>query len=229
MLSQLTIQNFGLIDRISIDLDNDLNILTGETGAGKSIIIDALRIVLGDRISSSHIRDQKLPCIIEAVFEIKDKELRSNDLFADILLNEENTLIIHRAFNSNGRKTVKINGFSVTVNQLKEIGDHSIDFHGPHDHQMLLSSEYHMGMLDRLVDFSNNTKFDESTKLIVNYKKLAKIKYVKPTLHRYLSGHTKSQFRRIDADEFTIATLLPVQRFKKGTDKEVWKDSRSMI
>ena len=84
-------------------------------------------------------------------------------------------------------------------------------------------------LLDRLVDFSNNTKFDESTRLIVDYKKLKKIKYIKPTLHRYLAGHTKSQFRRIDADEFTIATLLPVQRFKKGTDKEVWKDSRSMI
>ena len=84
-------------------------------------------------------------------------------------------------------------------------------------------------LLDRLVDFSNNTKFDESTRLIVNYKKLKNIKYIKPTLHRYLSGHTKSQFRRIDADEFTIATLLPVQRFKKGTDREVWRDSRSMI
>ena len=84
-------------------------------------------------------------------------------------------------------------------------------------------------LLDRLVDFSNNTKFDESTRLIVDYKKLKGVKYIKPTLHRYLSGHTKSQFRRIDADEFTIATLLPVQRFKKGTDREVWKDSRSMI
>ena len=84
-------------------------------------------------------------------------------------------------------------------------------------------------LLDRLVDFSNNTKFDESTRLVVDYKKLKNIKYVKPTLHRYLAGHTKSQFRRIDADEFTIATLLPVQRFKKGTDKEVWKDSRRMI
>ena len=84
-------------------------------------------------------------------------------------------------------------------------------------------------LLDRLVDFSNNVKFDESTKLIVNYKKLKKIKYIKPTLHRYLAGHTKSQFRRIDADEFTIATLLPVQRFKKASEKEVWKESRSMI
>ena len=65
--------------------------------------------------------------------------------------------------------------------------------------------------------------------MIVDYKKLKNIKYVKPTLHRYLAGHTKSQFRRIDADEFTIATLLHVQRFKKSNENEVWKDSRSMI
>jgi len=84
-------------------------------------------------------------------------------------------------------------------------------------------------LLDRLVDFSNNTKFDESTKLIVNYSKLKNVRLIKPTLHRYLAGHTKSQFRRIDADEFTIATLLPVQRFKKASETQVWADSRKMI
>ena len=84
-------------------------------------------------------------------------------------------------------------------------------------------------LLDGLVDFSNNTKFDESTRLVVDYSKLKKIKLIKPTLKRYLAGHTKSDFRRIDADEFTIATLLPVQRFKKASESEVWKESRSMI
>ena len=84
-------------------------------------------------------------------------------------------------------------------------------------------------LLDRLVDFSNNTKFDESTKLIVNYSKLKNVRLIRPTIHRYLSGHTKSQFRRIDADEFTIATLLPVQRFKKASETAVWSDSRKMI
>ena len=84
-------------------------------------------------------------------------------------------------------------------------------------------------LLDSLVDFSNNTKFDESTKLIVNYSKLKNVRLIKPTLHRYLAGHTKSQFRRIDADEFTIATLLPVQRFKKASETSVWADSRKMI
>ena len=84
-------------------------------------------------------------------------------------------------------------------------------------------------LLDKLVDYSNNTKFDESTKLMVDYKKLKRIDLIKPTIHKYLAGQTKSQFRRIDADEFTIATLLPVQRFKKATESAVWKESRSMI
>ena len=86
-----------------------------------------------------------------------------------------------------------------------------------------------MKLLDRLVDFSNNTKFDESTTLKVSYDAVKGINEVKPTLHRYLAGHVKSNFRRIDADEFSIATLLPVQNFKKSTDTAVWRESRSMI
>ncbi len=86
-----------------------------------------------------------------------------------------------------------------------------------------------ISLLDKLVDYSNNTEFDESTKLMVDYKSLKKVNLIKPTIHKYLAGQTKSQFRRIDADEFTIATLLPVQRFKKASDKEVWRESRSMI
>ena len=84
-------------------------------------------------------------------------------------------------------------------------------------------------LLDRLVDFSNDTNFDAGTALLVEYQKVKKIRLVKPTIHKYLAGQVKSQFRRIDADEFMIATLLPVQRFKKSTAKAVWSDSRSMV
>ena len=84
-------------------------------------------------------------------------------------------------------------------------------------------------LLDRVVDFSNNTKFDESTRLNVGYQKLKTIKLIKPTLKRYLAGKVKSRFRRVDADEFTVATLLPVARFSKATAKEVYRDSRKMI
>ena len=84
-------------------------------------------------------------------------------------------------------------------------------------------------LLDRVVDFSNNTKFDESTRLNVGYQKLKTIKLIKPTLKRYLAGKVKSRFRRVDADEFTVATLLPVARFSKASAKEVYRDSRKMI
>ena len=84
-------------------------------------------------------------------------------------------------------------------------------------------------LLDNLVDYSNNTKFDESTRLAVDYSKLKKLSIIKPTLKRYLAGRVKTQFRRIDADEFTVAALLPIQRFKKASASEVYKDSRKMI
>ena len=84
-------------------------------------------------------------------------------------------------------------------------------------------------LLDRMVDFSNNTKFDESTTLDVDYTGVKGIRLVKPTLKRYLSGRVKTNFRRIVADEFTVATLLPVQRFRKASDQEVYRDSRKML
>ena len=84
-------------------------------------------------------------------------------------------------------------------------------------------------LLDRLNDFSNNTKFDESTFLNVSYDKVKNLQSIKPTIHKYLSGYVRSRFRRIDADEFVIATLLPVQRFKKATASQVYSDSRRMV
>ena len=86
-----------------------------------------------------------------------------------------------------------------------------------------------MRLLDRMVDFSNNTKFDESTKLNVSYNAIKSIRLVKPTLKRYLAGKVKSRFRRVDADEFTIATLLPVARFTKASAAQVHRDSRKML
>ena len=85
-------------------------------------------------------------------------------------------------------------------------------------------------LLDRLVSsYSNNDRLNESTRLRVTYNSVKRINLVKPTLHKYLRGYTKSQFRRIDADEFVIATMLPVQQFRKASSRKVWSDSRGMI
>jgi len=154
MLRQLTIKNFGLIDTLSLEFHDQFNILTGETGAGKSIIIDALRILLGDRISASQLRNPKTACILEAVFELSSPELKSLEIFQDFLSDDDASLIIQRTTTEQARTKIKINGLSVTLGQLKEIGNNLIDFHGPHDHQMLLSNDSHKGMLDRLVNFN---------------------------------------------------------------------------
>lgn len=163
MLTQLSIQNFGLIDRLTIDLSDHLNILTGETGAGKSIIIDALRYVLGERLESSLMRDPKQPCLVQAVFELTLKELRSHPLFADYLQGGESQLIIERVYQPDGKSKIKVNGLALTIGQLKEIGNHLIDFHGAHDHQMLLQETQHILMLDKLVKWENLKKdYEES-------------------------------------------------------------------
>ena len=92
-----------------------------------------------------------------------------------------------------------------------------------------LSMPIRIRLLDRLVDYSNNDKFDKSTKLRVDYSRLKKIDLIKPCLKRYLAGQVKSKFRKVEADEFMIATLLPVQRFKKQSDSHVFAKSRGMI
>ena len=84
-------------------------------------------------------------------------------------------------------------------------------------------------LLDRIVDFSSNIKFDESTTIDANYSQLKNIREIKPTLKRYLAGRVKTRFRRVDADEFTVAALLPIARWKKGTQQDVYRDSRKMI
>jgi len=92
-----------------------------------------------------------------------------------------------------------------------------------------LPMKLRLQLLDRLVDYSNNTKFDESTFLKVDYKKLKNINLIKPTLKRYLAGRVKTRYRLITADQFTVAALLPIARWKKGSASEVYSDSRKMI
>ena len=92
-----------------------------------------------------------------------------------------------------------------------------------------LSMPMRLRLLDRLVDYSNNNKFDESTRLKVDYSKLKRVNLIKPCLKRYLAGQVKSKFRKVEADEFMIATLLPVQRFKKQSDSHIFAKSRGMV
>ncbi len=153
MLSQVTITNFALIDELSVEFSEGLNVLTGETGAGKSIIIDAIRVVLGDRMASSLVREPSNACSIEAVFDLKNsKELLGLPEISEFIDEEEPLLIVRRSFFPDGRAKTSINGRAVTVAQLKKAGSRLMDLHGPHAHQMLFSESAHLEILDRLSD-----------------------------------------------------------------------------
>ena len=92
-----------------------------------------------------------------------------------------------------------------------------------------LSMPIRIRLLDRLVDYSNNDKFDKSTELRVDYSRLKRIDLIKPCLKRYLASNVRTEFRKVEADEFMVATLLPVQRFKKQSDSHVFAKSRGMV
>lgn len=151
MLLELSITNFALINSLKIDFHKGLNILTGETGAGKSIIIDALGLVLGQRASRDSIRKGQEKTIVEALFQISPK----NKLQVKELLNkngisteDDSSIIMTREVFITGRSSCRINGRLVTLSLMKQLSRLLIDIHGQHEHQSLLHWEKHIDLLD---------------------------------------------------------------------------------
>lgn len=147
MLAQLTIENIALIDKLELDLKNGLNILSGETGAGKSIIIDSLNFVLGERADKSLIRYGTDYAIVQAVFE-EYVTPSVSEYLDDIGIECEDVLIIRRKMSVDGKNECRINGRVSTLSILKGLTELLVDIHGQHEHQSLLKSANHIKLLD---------------------------------------------------------------------------------
>ena len=223
MISQLSIKNFGLFDHITIDFSRGLNILTGETGAGKSILIDGLRYALGERLDPSQIRDPQQPCAVEAVFEISKNLLNDYEALLEFLPEKETSLIINRAYLPDGRNRAKINGLSVTLTQLKELGNHLLDFHGPHDHQMLLSSDAHLSMLDRLsdIDALKNEYSEIYRKYLELSREQEKLKELSSSRERDIEilKHQIRELEQVPLEEEKYTELLEKQSRLNNSEK----------
>ena len=152
MLRSLNIRDFVIVDELDLDLDHGFTVLTGETGAGKSILLDALSLVLGERADPSQIREGKSKAEISALFSLDGslKELTSNWLDEQGFNLEDDgaTLILKRIIDSSGRSRAFINGGIATLNQTKELGNHLVDIHGQHAHQLLLKTGAQRDLLD---------------------------------------------------------------------------------
>ena len=180
MITTLHIKNIGIIDDLSIDLNNGLNVLTGETGAGKTLIIDSLGIISGGRFSKEMIRKGETNSFVEICMYEPENE---NSI--------DGNIIVSREINSNGKNMCKINGRMVTVNELKNFMSKFIEIHGQNDNQSLLDNKFHLKYLD---GFIGDKIIDTKKQYKEKYEKYIEIK--QELKNNY--GDEKERERKLD-------------------------------
>jgi len=173
MLLEISIKNFAIIEEIALNFETGMTVLTGETGAGKSIIIDAMNMMLGSRATTDVIRHGAPKAEIEGLFAI-DENRALQQLFEEQGLEWADELIIRREIFQNGRSVSRINGQMVNLSVLKAVGQHLVDIHGQHDQEELMRAPLHIAMLDSFGDdafFATKKAYRETFE---NYKSLRK-------------------------------------------------------
>ena len=150
MLSELSIKNFAIIEALSISFEKGLTVLTGETGAGKSIIIDAIHLLVGGRGSSDFVRYGEDRAEIEGLFLLQKSShplyAKAQELGIEI---EDQMIVLRRDIYKSGKSVCRINGKLVTISILREIGSALVDIHGQHEHQELMDETRHLSLLDQ--------------------------------------------------------------------------------
>lgn len=170
MLTSLYIKNYALIDELSVHFNNGLTIITGETGAGKSILLGGLSLVLGKRADLSQVKDKDEKCIIEANFDIANYNLKS--LFAELDLDYDVQTIIRREILPSGKSRAFINDTPATLDSLSELSSHLIDIHSQHQTQQLMENDYQFRVIDALAD--NKGNLEVFSKKLQEYRALKK-------------------------------------------------------
>ena len=224
MLTSLKIENVAIIESAAIEFGCGLNVLTGETGAGKSIVIDSINAILGERTSRDIIRTGAQSAKVYAVFEDVNAKVRKF-LDENGIDCEDGVLIINRTLSREGKNICRLNGTPVTVSMLREIGSELIDIHGQHDNQALLSPEKHCGFVD---SFAGNAE------IIADYReKYGRLCEVRSKLKK-LTTDESSKSQRIDfltyqIDELEKAEITPGERDELKARKTLINNSQKVI
>ena len=209
MITNLHIKNIGIIDDIEIDFNKGLNVLTGETGAGKTLIIDSLQIISGGRFSKDMIRKGETNSFVEMCIYEPENECAV-----------DGNIIVTREINLNGRNMCKINGRMVTVNELKEFMKQFIEIHGQNDNQTLLEESKHQIYLDEFIGKEVNKLKEEYYTYYLEYQK------VKKELKENL-GDDKERQRKIDLLKYQL-NEIEVAKLEKG-EEEVLQEKRKIM
>ena len=210
MISTLHIKNIGIIDDLSINLNNGLNILTGETGAGKTLIIDSLGIISGERFSKEMIRKGEDHSYVEVCIYLPENE---NAI--------DGNIIVSREIYSNGRNMCKINGRMVTVNELKSFMENIIDIHGQHDNQQLLNPVTHIEYLD---SFGSKDIYKLKEEYVELYRKYNNLK----TELKNNYGDDKEKQRKLDLLRYQYEEIEKAN-LKIGEDEKLENDRKIIL
>jgi len=213
MLTELHIQNFAIIDKLDLRFGSGLIILTGETGAGKSIILDAVVMLIGGKADTTFVRTDSDAALVEGVFQLKgpEREAVHEILNREELMDDPNYVILSREIRKEGRSVARVNGRTVGVSLLKEIGALVVDIHGQAEHLSLLDSRAHLGLLDR---------YAEVARPLSDYRQ---------TYHALMSlRHELGELRKAQADAERKTEMLTYQaeeieaaRLKIGEDEDL--------
>ena len=216
MLTELHIQNFAIIDKLDLKLGPGLIILTGETGAGKSIILDAVEMVIGGRADTTVVRTDSAAAVVEAVFKLTGAEKApvNEILKREDLLDDPDYVTLSREVRREGRNIARVNGRSVGVALLKEIGASLVDIHGQSEHLSLLDPRAHLGLLDRYADIERPLAEYQRV-----YEHLAGVR----AELRDLRAAQADADRRIDMLTFQ-AQEIEEARLRPGEDEELRKE-----
>ncbi|MEH7119098.1 DNA repair protein RecN [Neobacillus vireti] len=221
MLAELSIKNFAIIEDLSISFEKGLTVLTGETGAGKSIIIDAIHLLVGGRGSAEFVRHGEEKAVIEGLFQIDDP---NHPIMAKIfefgIEIEEGMVILRRDIARSGKSVCRINGKLVTISILREIGSTLVDIHGQHEHQELMDETRHLPLLDQFGAEEIVPAENEYTQVFRRYEQ---------TLHKLksLSENDQQTAHRLDLIQFQFDEIQKAN-LKSNEDEELSEEKRRL-
>ena len=201
MLRRLTVENYALIDKLDLELDSHLNIITGETGAGKSILLGALGLLLGNKNESGSLRDESRNCIIEGVFELGAYSLE--EFFEAHDLDYEDTTVVRRMISASGKSRAFVNDMPVQLSVLRELGARLIDIHSQHQNQVLADEAFRLRSVDMLAGVGDE--------VAIYAKVYAELKSAERELERMMaeaeSLRKDEEWLRYQVEEFDAAAL----------------------
>ena len=219
MLVNLKIKNVALIDSLDITFDNRLNVISGETGSGKSIMLNAMGFVFGDRLDKTLLREGTDTMRVDAFFEDFDTSVK---IFINELtgINVDNELVISREYSDNGKSICKINGESVNTTILKKVSSRLIDIHGQHEHQSLMDNEYQLDILDLFSKGEIEPYLDNLNALIDELQKVNSDLY-------NLGGNLEQKQNLIDLYTYQI-NEIDNANIKDGEYEEILQEIKEM-